>query len=311
MFRFFEEREERKKNPSLPLGTPVDQPSSRVNHQNINILKAITAPVAPTAMSYRTNNSLSFSANNVPTLLVTNLPNALSKSADNLPTTPIIPRIVGFGKNATTYLVPTIISESFSENLFTPPQIQYEECSSSSSDENSQDHSGGQENYFLQVTRQNADLRAADTSLDSYYPHQKNYIPLLKLAVATEEQGKIKAQNHLYYETPSTIPAIQSIHTLEVATRSINSHLDIETSTDSYYPQEENSNASLSATPKTSDSSKESSSDNENDNTSPSLSPKEPNNYAGAIFSLEESDSHSDQGCNATLNGHSILGECS
>lgn len=166
MFRFFEDYED-KKNPSgnyskLALGTEssliAPSPSKK---QNINSWNYITRPVDQAAMSYQPQK-LSYSANNVSnTLLPHHRPtNSLSKSAGNIPTTPTIERIVGFGQDATTYLVQLPILSPV-----TPAEIEYEEGSSPTSDNNSNSASNG--NYFLPVTRQNANPNIdAETSTD-------------------------------------------------------------------------------------------------------------------------------------------------
>lgn len=188
MFYFFEDREECQQNSGQiahrksPLYSVVNSPSPSSDAPNINILKPITAPVALSEMSYPTNKSkLFYSANNVPTALSLNSTNALSKSAGDIPTTPLIPRVIGFGKNATTVLVPTIISTSFSDDLVTPAKIEYEEGASPTSGNNSNNNSWLNDNYFPPATRQNANLPTeviltanTGTSTDSYYTLQKN-----------------------------------------------------------------------------------------------------------------------------------------
>lgn len=153
MFHFFEEQEYKKSQgrnhrklasgaessstptPTLPTSTPT----------NVKDWASITKKVDLAEMSYHPQSNLVCSANNVPTKLPLR-PNILSKSADNVPTTsPPIKRTIGF-ENAETYFVPddvqplnrTSIGLSVSsDQLVTPPKIDYEDESSSSSHQNS------------------------------------------------------------------------------------------------------------------------------------------------------------------------------
>lgn len=127
----------------------------------------ITKPVTPSEMSYPTNKSKLFSsAHNLSNTLAPHRPtSSLSKSADDVPNTRLIPRTVGF-EHTETYLVPLPATPPL-----TPPEIEYEDSSSSTSDNNSWSN----DNYFPQATRQNANLGTEDiwtantaTSTDSY-----------------------------------------------------------------------------------------------------------------------------------------------
>lgn len=164
MFPFFEDDDENNedqdenysklaldtKSSSTPtLTLPTSVPT------NVKDWRNITTPVDQAAMSLRTNNSLSNSANNVPTQL-TLRPNTLSKSAGDVPTTsPTIQRIVGFGKQKIYFVSDNVqplnkknISLSVSQDaLVTPPNIYYEEESAGPSHQTS-NNSLDDENSF-------------------------------------------------------------------------------------------------------------------------------------------------------------------
>lgn len=221
MFHFSEDKEEDQRGSALNT-TNVHPTTHSPSKQKIDILNSLTKKVDLSEMSCTTNKSKLFSsANNVPNILAPRSQNTLSKSAGDITTSTIIKRIVGFEQPKTYWVTDNVqtirphYSNSDSQNnLVTPPEIEHKETSSPISENDINNNSGNNENYFSRATRQNAfsehsppynleypeeqaekDSNAnlatdTETALDSYLsPPEENSNTNLEEAGQTEENN--------------------------------------------------------------------------------------------------------------------------